>query len=225
MRPSAFRRLAPLLLTVGTVLITCGCREPSSDTTVTVRKEPPPVDFALQVLPVLSENCFFCHGPDRAQVAADLSLHTFEYATAELSSGVRAIVPGASGQSEMWRRINDVSYPMPPVDSHKSLTREEIALIGRWINEGAVYTEHWAYRALSDPKPPQVNDVGWTRNNIDRFILSRVEKAGLTPGKPAARQTLARRVHLDLVGSHQSHMTTSGAGRRARGARTEQRAL
>ncbi|MDP6524308.1 MAG: PSD1 and planctomycete cytochrome C domain-containing protein [Kiritimatiellia bacterium] len=198
---SLYKWRYPAMIMAGTmILLQVGCSEPPPPASVVEEVDPDPVDFARQVLPVLSENCFFCHGPDRARVMAGLSLHTREYATAVLRSGATAVVPGNRDQSEMWKRINDSSNVMPPVKSHKSLTAQEIALLGRWIEEGAPYARHWAYQPLEKVKPPQVKNQRWPLNDIDRFVLKRLEDASVSPSDPAPRAVLARRLYLDLVG-------------------------
>ena len=160
---------------------------------------PPPLSFNKDIRPILSENCFFCHGPDPAHRGEDLRLDLFEAAT-EVREGVAAIVPGDREKSEVWRRMLDTDDPMPPVKSHKSLTPEQIELVGRWIDEGATYEPHWAYVKPKRPDYPGVSQPDWKENPIDRFILAKLEKHGLQPSPPADRRTLLRRVTFDLTG-------------------------
>lgn len=160
---------------------------------------PPPLSFNKDIRPILSENCFFCHGPDPAHRGEDLRLDLFEAAT-EVRDGVAAIVPGDRGKSEVWRRMLDSDDPMPPVKSHKSLTPEQMELVGRWIDEGATYEPHWAYVKPGRPDVPEASQTEWKENPIDRFILAKLEKHKLQPSPPADRRTLLRRVTFDLTG-------------------------
>ncbi len=158
-----------------------------------------PVSFNNEIRPILSNNCIFCHGPDPDHRGADLRLDFYEDATADLG-GYAAIVPGDRGKSEVWRRITDTGDPMPPVKSHKTLTPEEIELIGRWIDEGAIYETHWAYVIPERPEIPEVENTAWPANPIDRFILANLEKRDIEPSPRADRRTLLRRATFDLTG-------------------------
>lgn len=155
------------------------------------------VDFQQQILPLLADRCFACHGPDANQRKGDLRLDKEEDAKAS------AIVPGDAAASELVKRItatepNDV---MPPTDSGKDpLTPEEIALLRAWIDEGAPWAGHWAFSAPQAPAPPDVQLNTWPRNDIDRFILARLEAEGLAPSPEANRETLIRRLAFDLTG-------------------------
>ncbi|MBO0800245.1 MAG: DUF1549 domain-containing protein, partial [Blastocatellia bacterium] len=157
-----------------------------------------PVDFDREIRPILSDNCFACHGPDEKQRMAKLHFDTKEGAFAK--QGV--IVPGDSAHSKLVMRISskDPNVVMPPPESGHKLTAEQIELLRRWIDEGAQWHEHWAYVAPKRPEPPQVKDSGWVRNPIDNFILARLEKEGLKPSPEAEKFTLLRRVYLDLTG-------------------------
>ncbi len=160
--------------------------------------EPPAVSFNNDIRPILSENCFACHGPDRAKAESGLSLHTRDYALAARTNGP-ALVPGNRKASLVWRRINDRHDPMPPIESHKTLSPEQVELIGRWIDAGAPYQRHWSYEpAAANIPPAPAGD--WARNDIDRFILARLARAGLAPQGPADPAVLIRRLHLDLTG-------------------------
>ncbi len=172
-------------------LLAAGCRLTPAD--------PEPVSFNTHIRPVLSENCFPCHGPDRAKAEAGLSLHTADFATATRTNGGPALVPGNRKASLVWKRINDAGDPMPPEKSHKSLTAEEIDRIGRWIDAGARYQRHWAYEPVARTTPPAASGA-WARNDVDRFILARLTRVGLAPQGPAEPAVLIRRLHLDLTG-------------------------
>ncbi len=156
------------------------------------------LDFNRDIRPILSDKCFFCHGPDEHERKADLRLDTAEGAFADLG-GYAAIVAGKPDESELVFRITDKDDPMPPEDSHKKLEPEEIALLTRWVAEGGEYSEPWAYVAPKKHPLPQT-DGEWPRNWVDRFVLSRLEREGLKPSPDADRVTLIRRLHFDLTG-------------------------
>lgn len=161
------------------------------------------VRYGRDIRPILSDRCFQCHGPDIGKRQAELRLDVRESAVAERKDGPPAIVPGDSGASELWRRITatDADDVMPPADSHKrALSAEEKQLIKRWIDEGAAYEPHWAFVAPNRPVPPQPANASWSRNDIDRFILARLEAEGIAPSPEAPREALVRRVFMDLTG-------------------------
>ena len=159
------------------------------------------VDFARQIRPLLADTCFTCHGPDSQNRETDLRLDTKDGAFAELG-GYHAIVPGDTEESEMLRRLrsDDPDERMPPPDQVRQLTDEQIALIERWIEEGAPWNEHWAFVPPSRPELPQAKHKDWPRNGIDHFILRRLERESLSPSPEADRESLIRRVTLDLTG-------------------------
>jgi hypothetical protein len=160
-----------------------------------------PIDFERQIRPILSDNCFQCHGPDSGSRQADLRLDKHDSALAALADGT-PIVPGKSAESLVYQRISssDASFRMPPEEAHKALTPEQIATIKRWIDAGAPWKEHWAFQAPVKPKLPAVKDAAWVRNPIDRFILAKLEENGLAPAAAADKRTLIRRVALDTTG-------------------------
>ncbi len=160
-----------------------------------------PIDFQKQIRPILSAKCFQCHGPDENTREAGLRLDQDEAAYEDLG-GYAAVVPGNADESELIRRVlsTDEYEQMPPPDSGKELSREEMKLLKRWINEGAGYEEHWAFEAPIRPVPPEVTDSDWPKNAIDRFVLKRLEEEGLSPSEPVDRYRLVRRVYLDLIG-------------------------
>jgi hypothetical protein len=160
-----------------------------------------PVDFQRDVRPILSAKCFLCHGPAEENRAGELRLDLSAEATKD-RDGRRAIVPGKPAESELVQRITaaDPDVRMPPAESKKTLSPREIELLTRWIEQGAAYADHWAYLPPQRPALPQVQRGDWVRNEIDRFILARIEAAGLTPSPPAERSTWLRRVSLDLIG-------------------------
>ncbi|MEZ6152940.1 MAG: PSD1 and planctomycete cytochrome C domain-containing protein [Pirellulaceae bacterium] len=171
------------------------------DSGVTASAEENQVSFSRDVRPLLSDRCFRCHGPDQVARQADLRLDREESAFSD-RDGVPAIVAGKIGASLLVTRItsDDADEIMPPPDSGMTLSSEEIALISRWIEQGAKWEKHWAYIAPQTSRLPEVRDSEWEQNPIDRFVLARLEKAGLGPAPAADRRTLIRRVSLDLTG-------------------------
>jgi hypothetical protein len=159
--------------------------------------EPAAPDFNRDIRPLLSENCFYCHGQDGQKREADLRLDDREAALA-----ARAIVPGEPGASVMLERINstDPDVVMPPPDSNRRLSHEQKRLLERWIAAGADYRPHWAFVPPVRPQPPTVSRADWPRNDVDRFVLAKIEAAGLAPAPEADRATLIRRLHADLIG-------------------------
>ena len=160
------------------------------------------IDFAREIRPLLSKNCFACHGPDEEKRKGKLRLDTREGAVGKRKGG-RVIVPGKSGESEFYARItnDDPDEVMPPADSDHKLSGAEIDLLKRWIDAGAKYEAHWAFVKPQRPKVPAVETQGnWDGNEIDNFVLARLEGEELWPSERADRRTLIRRVSLDLTG-------------------------
>jgi hypothetical protein len=159
------------------------------------------LDFNRDIRPILSDRCFACHGPDEKRESG-LRLDDGTSATSELDSGAHAIVPGKPDESEMLRRIGskDPDVVMPPPQFGKAVNEAEAALLRRWIEEGAEFKGHWSFTRAERPALPEVASPGWCRGPIDRFILARLDAAGLAPNAEADRTTLARRVALDLTG-------------------------
>ncbi|MCH2161783.1 MAG: PSD1 and planctomycete cytochrome C domain-containing protein [Phycisphaerales bacterium] len=160
------------------------------------------IRYGRDIRPLLADRCFLCHGPDRAQRMADLRLDGFEFAT-ELRDGHAAIVPGDPEASLLWQRISSDNprKMMPPADSGKhALEPEELERIRLWIESGAEYEPHWAFSALNKPEIPGVSNPESCRNEIDRFVVRKLDEAGLEPNPTAAPETLVRRVYLDLTG-------------------------
>jgi len=162
---------------------------------------PATIEYNRDVRPILSENCFPCHGADSVARKAKLRLDQFGDATAKREDSEPAIVPGKPDQSELVRRIFEQGEDlMPPEKSHKVLTAVQKSLLKRWVAEGAVYQPHWAFVAPQRPELPKVKNRKWVRNAVDQFILARLELEKLKPAPEADRRTLARRVSLDLTG-------------------------
>lgn len=159
------------------------------------------IDFNRDIRPLISNHCNACHGPDEKQRKADLRLDTPEGATADLG-GYAAIVPGKPGDSEIIARLitDDEDEVMPPKGKGKRFTPEQVALVRKWIEQGGKYEVHWSYAKPVKRELPAVKNAAWPANEIDRFLLARLEKEGLQPMAEADRRTLARRVTLDLTG-------------------------
>ena len=159
------------------------------------------LQFNRDIRPILSENCFFCHGQDPNHRKADRRLDTPEGAFTN-NAGIIAIVPGSLTNSEVWRRISstDEDEQMPPPKSNRHVSPEQIATIKRWILEGAKYEKHWAFVPPKRSPLPEVKDKKWVHNDVDRFILARLESEGLTPSPEATPSAWLRRVSFDLTG-------------------------
>jgi hypothetical protein len=159
------------------------------------------VDFDRDVLPILSAHCFACHGPDASKRKADLRLDVRSSAVAD-QGGPAAIVPGRPAESELIARITakDERRRMPPVKTGPRLKPEQIQLLRTWIEQGAPYTEHWAFLPPRRPLVPRVQDGTWPQTPLDSFILHRLEQQNLRPAPPASREVLIRRATLDLLG-------------------------
>jgi hypothetical protein len=155
------------------------------------------LEYNRDVRPILSENCFACHGPDSAARKADLRLDRRDDAIK-----AEAIVPGKPEKSPLVERIftADKAEMMPPHKTNKKLTDAQKAVLKQWIAEGAEYQPHWSFIPPTRPGLPAVKNEAWVKNPIDRFILAKLETAGLTPAPEADRRTLARRLSLDLTG-------------------------
>jgi Protein of unknown function (DUF1553)/Protein of unknown function (DUF1549)/Concanavalin A-like lectin/glucanases superfamily/Planctomycete cytochrome C len=159
------------------------------------------VEFNQDIRPILSDHCYTCHGPDKANRKTELRFDTQEGAFADLG-GYRAIVPGDLAKSEMIRRVTaaDEAIRMPPVYSGRSLTAHQIDLLSRWVEQGAEWQKHWSFIPPKPPELPTVKNRSWPHNAIDSFVLERLEREGLKPSGEAEPTTLIRRVTLDLTG-------------------------
>ncbi|MCX8092341.1 MAG: DUF1549 domain-containing protein, partial [Verrucomicrobiae bacterium] len=160
------------------------------------------IDYARDIQPILSDNCYACHGPDENARKAGLRLDLREEAFKQLKSDNFAIVPGDLQKSELIQRITtpDEDDRMPPAKSGKQLTPRQIDLLKRWVAAGAPWKPHWAYVPPQRPAVPQVKNKRWPRNEIDAFVLARLERERLAPSPEADRRTLIRRASLDLTG-------------------------
>ncbi len=195
----AFRVGIAISLGAAIALVAPSCRKPVP---AAIAGVPDVIDFNFHVKPLLSDRCFKCHGPDDRVRKASLRFDIRDAAFAELPSGRRAVVAGDTGRSELVRRIlsTDPKVMMPAPDSHLTLTDTERAILVRWIEQGAEWKPHWAFIPPSRPAVPGTNKDGWARNEIDRFVLATLESHGLSPSPEASRETLVRRVSMDLTG-------------------------
>ncbi|MEZ6138236.1 MAG: PSD1 and planctomycete cytochrome C domain-containing protein [Pirellulaceae bacterium] len=156
-----------------------------------------PIDYNRDVRPILSDKCFYCHGPDASHREADLRLDDEQSAK---EAGV--IVPESPQESELWSRLvtSDVDLRMPPADSGKQLAEEEVKLLEQWIEQGAPYAAYWAFVEPQAHSVPSVAEDDWSQMPSDRFILDRLRNEQLSPSPRAEFSTLARRVSFDLTG-------------------------
>ena len=160
-----------------------------------------PVEFNRDIRPIFSDHCFQCHGPDDKARKAKLRLDTRESLTAG-EAEAPVIKPGHPDQSELIARITaqNPDDRMPPPETKKELTPHQVNLLRDWIEQGATWQEHWAFVTPRSPSLPAVQDMGWPLHPIDRFVLAKMEEAGLPPNPEADRRTLIRRITLDLTG-------------------------
>jgi hypothetical protein len=162
------------------------------------------LSYNFHIRPILSDKCFACHGPDANKQEAGLRLDVAEaaYAALKESPGKFAIIPNDLTGSELYHRIvsTDPNELMPPPESNLSLTEEEIALIKKWIEQGAQYEPHWAFVSPRKADLPKIKDRNWPRNEIDYFTLAKMNKLGLDPNDQAEKHELLKRVSLDLTG-------------------------
>jgi hypothetical protein len=159
------------------------------------------IRFNRDIRPILSENCFYCHGQDPKHREAGLRLDVREDAM-KANEGVIAIVPGKPEQSEMLKRLlsHDADEQMPPPESNRKVTPAQIELIRRWIAQGAPYEKHWAFVPPEKAPAPKVADAAWVRQPFDRFVLAKLEAEKLKPSAEAKPATWLRRASFDLTG-------------------------
>jgi hypothetical protein len=161
---------------------------------------PARVEFNRDIRPILADTCFPCHGPDAARRKAGLRLD-LEAEALKDRGGRHAVVAGAPGRSELFRRITAANRDrMPPARTGRVLSARQVELVRRWITEGARWQQHWSWIPPTHSLLPVVRNRSWVRNPIDAFILARLEREGMTPSPEADRTTLIRRVTLDLTG-------------------------
>jgi Protein of unknown function (DUF1553)/Protein of unknown function (DUF1549)/Planctomycete cytochrome C len=191
--------LSFLFFSVLSLMLLYNCSPDKSGT----EKIPELVEYNFHIRPILSDRCFKCHGPDARQRKADLRLDVEEDAFAALKKNptMHAFVAGKPSQSEVFLRINskDTSYVMPPPSSNLSLSQFEIRLIEKWIEQGAKYQPHWALQPPKEYPVPKVKSE-WPKNEIDHFILSKLQERDLAPNQEADKERLLKRISFDLTG-------------------------
>ena len=160
------------------------------------------LDFNRDIRPILSDLCFHCHGPDAGNRSADLRLDVRDDATAETASGLQAIHPGDANVSEIIKRIlsKDPDEVMPPPKSKLNLTERQKQKLVKWVNEGAEYAQHWAFKSLEPIPIPTPNNTDRLRNPIDHFIQNRLETDELLLSSEANQAQLIRRATYDITG-------------------------
>lgn len=163
---------------------------------------PATVDFNYHIRPILSQNCFVCHGPDSSTREGGVRLDTYEFATAELENGGAAIVPNSSGKSLLMERISshDPEFQMPPPEAKKTLTDREVALLERWIDQGAKWKPYWAFIPPEQPELTAEMADALPSHIIDHLIDLELEKKQLIPSKKAEKNMLIRRISYLLTG-------------------------
>ena len=204
-RGTASNRLgrASISLAAGMLALAAGCHKgPPVETKRTSAQH---LDFNQDVQPILASNCFSCHGPDPEMRKVGLRLDLEESAFRKRPGHPDAIVPGHPEQSELIKRIEskDPHHLMPQTSlgEAKPMKAEEIAVLREWVKEGAVYRPHWAFEKPAKPAVPDAAAKSdWVKNPIDGFVLARLNKEGLHPSPEASKETLIRRVTLDLTG-------------------------
>jgi hypothetical protein len=158
------------------------------------------VDFDRDIRPILSNTCYTCHGPDANKRATELRFDVEASVFGDHDEPV--VVRGRPSKSAMVARITsgDPDYRMPPIDSKQQLSEEQIELLKRWVEQGAPYTGHWSFQPVVRPQLPKVERADWPRNGVDHFVLSRMTERKLQPSERASKETLIRRITLDLIG-------------------------
>ncbi|WP_052573599.1 DUF1553 domain-containing protein [Haloferula sp. BvORR071] len=185
-------------LTLAGILIATDCQGATESL-------PAVIGFNEHIQPILSENCYHCHGPDsgtRKPTEAPLRLDRETEAFAKRENGKPVIVKGdpeASLLIQLIKKPKDAEGVMPPRDSHKELKPQEIALLEEWVRQGAKYEPHWAFAPLKHPEPPKDGE-GFAANPIDRFVAQQLAAKGLKPNPPEDLQRFYRRLCLDLTG-------------------------
>lgn len=202
MPAKAFYTFCSLVTTSFLVLTSCNSGY-SPDTTV--RDLPETIDYNLHVQPILSDRCYSCHGPDENARKAELRLDTEQglFGKIKDSGGKVPVHPKRLRGSLLIDRVtsHDPEFQMPPPESKLSkLNDKEIAILAKWIEQGAEWKPHWSFIPPKKPEVPEVEQSDWLSNEIDNFVLSRLEKEGLKPSPEAEREILFRRLNLDLTG-------------------------
>ncbi|HZK64560.1 MAG TPA: PSD1 and planctomycete cytochrome C domain-containing protein [Puia sp.] len=191
-----------LLLSVsGAVFLVQSCRNVSG---ASLEKSSNEVSYNFNVRPILSDKCYACHGPDANKRKAGLRLDIQDEAYKALKDNphAHALVPGDPLHSELYLRIStkDTSERMPPPSFNASLSPEEIEILRKWISQGAKYEKHWAFIPPKQSALPKIDDKSWAKNEIDYFILNKLQQKGLKPNEAADKERLLKRISLDITG-------------------------
>jgi len=196
------RSLIIILLFIVAVVVFDSCFRKSSDD-----KLPDKISYNFHIRPILSDKCFKCHGPDvnKRQGRFRLDIPDSAFAPLKVTKGAFALVPGKPEESELYKRISstDTSYMMPAPESHLgALTDYQIKLFKKWIQQGAHYETHWAFKPPQKEPLPKLcaKDMGWVKNEIDYFILQKLDEKNLVPNEEADKERLLKRVSLDITG-------------------------
>src|SRR6478609_8348562 len=176
----------------------------SSGSEPTEMQMPDQVSYNFHVRPILSDKCFICHGPDanKRDSGLRLDIAAEAYKALKDNPSAHALVPFKPQSSELFLRISsaDSSEVMPPKSSNLQLSFYEIELLKKWIEQGAKYETHWAFTPPTSPKIPKVENEDWPKNEIDHFILAKIEEKGMEPNPEADKERLLKRLSLDLTG-------------------------
>ena len=185
-------------------IVFTSCKQKGEYAAIPSKKIPEVVDYNFDVRPILSDKCFACHGPDVNKRAEDLRLDTPEGAFKALKDRKNefAIVPNNLEKSALYQKITakDSTELMPPLDSNLKLSSYEIQILKKWIEQGAAYEPHWAFVAVDKPELPKLKNADWVNNEIDYFVLQKLQDVGLTPNPMADKERLLKRVSLDITG-------------------------
>jgi len=189
-----------LALVIATVVVINSCLNKNSHDNL-----PDKVSYNFHIRPILSDKCFKCHGPDanKRQGQFRLDIPDSAFAPLKETKGAFALVPGKPAESELYKRISstDTSYMMPAPESHLgALSEYEIKLFKRWIEQGAHYETHWAFQPPQKERLPKINKKEWAKNEIDYFILKKLDEKNLSPNEEADKERLLKRVSLDITG-------------------------
>ena len=197
------KRLYHLIGTMAVFGVLQACNSPATDN-LGDAPLPDQISYNFDIRPILSDNCFACHGPDanKREAGLRLDIAAEAYKALQENPTAHALVPGKPELSAVYQRISsqDTTQQMPPAGSNLKLTSREIQLIRKWIKQGARYESHWAFVPPKKPALPQIKQKDWVRNEIDYFILEKQEQKGLSPNPEADKERLLKRLSLDLTG-------------------------
>jgi hypothetical protein len=193
-----------LLLLLSVSIAVCSLQSCYNDSRASTKSSPDEISYNFKVRPILSDKCYACHGPDgnKRKAGLRLDIEAEAYKALKDNPDAHALVPGDPFHSEVYLRISskDSSELMPPVSSNLSLTPEEIGILKKWISQGAKYEKHWAFTPPKQAPLPKIEDRSWVKNEIDYFILDKLNQKGLKPNGEADRERLLKRISLDITG-------------------------